>query len=927
MKRMDLRGGRGGRLLLVVAFALIGVLLIGRMLTTLYVEILWFRSAGYSDVFWRRAFWEWGIRGLSGLLVIAVIYVNLRFVARTLGGIRIKRRLGGLEISEQIPKHYISLGIIGTSVLMGLWFGASVPRAVGLQTLFVLGAPDWGVVEPILGKDLTFYVILLPVLGALVTFAMILAFLAFTLSVAGYAATGAVQWGKGQLYTESQPRVHLAILVAAFFVFLAARFYLGRYMLLLDGSSSIQGIVGFTDANARLPAFRILTVLSAFTAIGAVWSGVKGRVLPLATTFGALILGGLLVGQAYPAVVQRFRVEPNELDRESEYIENALRFTHLGFGLEGLEKSTFAYNEDEEVDWSLATDQFAGLPVWSSDALLTAYREIEARRSYYDFARVTVDRYEASGGTVVVALAVREVNPNGIEDPNWQNLHLRRTFVTGMGAVASAASARTPEGRPPMFLADLPPRFTESGVAPEALRLTRPEVFIGSRPRSRLQQYVILTSDEHPRADGSPAQPGVDFPAGIELSSLFRKLVLALKFRDANLLFASEISSDSRLVFRRQALERVQRISGDLIRFLEPPYPVVSEGRIVWMVEGFTGTRWFPLSTPHALPARRPVRYIRNSVKITVDAVTGEVNFYVVDEEDALLAAYRSGFPNLFRPLSEMPADLRPHIRYPKELLKLQAEVLNQYHQETAPVFHRRQDVWAAPRELAKGTTPVPYQPEYGFFRLPGDDEPSFLLSTVFVPDGRQNLTAILVARNDPDRYGELELLEIPGGIQVPGPRQIEALVEQDPEISQQFSLWRTGGSQVWTGHLHVVPVGETLLYMEPVFLAAEEDAIPELRRFVVSDGRRVAMRADLGEAIAALALASGQAAPVTRAAALGVEVPEPVASGEWPRDALGLLERAEERLRAGDFQGFGEALAELKTLLERLSDRPGGGP
>lgn len=922
LKAPDLRGSR---LLLAAAFVLIGVLLIGRMLASLYVEILWFRSVGFSDVFWKRAVWEWGVRGLGGLVVIGVIYANLRVVARTLGGIRIKRRLGGLEISEQLPKHYVSLGILGTSVLMGLWFGASIPRAIGLQSLFLLGAPDWGVIDPVLGKDLTFYVLLLPVLGAGVTFAMVLAFLAFTLSAAGYAATGAVRWGQGQVYAEPQPRVHLAILVAAFFVFLAIRFYLGRYLLLLDGSSSVQGIFGFADAQARLPAFRILTVLSVFTAIGAVWSGVKGRTLPLATTFGALIVGGLLVGQAYPAVVQRFQVEPNELAREGEYIEHALRFTHLGFGLDGLEKSGFAYSEEGEIDWSEAAAQFAGLPVWNSDALLTTYREVEGRRSYYDFDRVSIDRYETSGGMLPVALAVREVDPSGIEDPNWQNLHLRRTFVTGMGAVASAAGARTPEGRPPMFLADIPPRFTESGVAPEALRLERPEVFIGSRPRSRLQQYAILNPEDHARADSAPGQPGVDFPNGIELGSFLRKVLLAWRFQDANLLFASEVSSASRLVFRRQVFERVQRISGDLIRFLEAPYPVISDGRIVWMVEGFTGTRWFPLSAMHALPGRRQVRYIRNSVKITVDAVNGDVRFYVVDEADPLLAAYASGFPTLFRPFSEMPEDLQAHIRYPKELLRLQADVLNQYHQETASIFHRQQDVWAAPQELAKGTTPVPYQPEYGIFRLPGDAEPSFVLSTVFVPDGRQNLTAMLVARSDPDQYGHLTLLEMPEGALVPGPRQVEALVEQDPDISQQFSLWRTGGSQVWTGHLHLVPVGETLLYMEPVYLAAEEDAIPELRRFVVSDGRRVSMQADLDDAISELALASGQSAPATRAAALGVDVPV-ASSGQWPREALGLLEQAEDRLRAGDFQGFGEALEELKVLLERLSADSSGG-
>jgi uncharacterized membrane protein (UPF0182 family) len=315
-------------------------------------------------------------------------------------------------------------------------------------------------------------------------------------------------------------------------------------------------------------------------------------------------------------------------------------------------------------------------------------------------------------------------------------------------------------------------------------------------------------------------------------------------------------------------------------------------------------------------------------VKVTVDAVTGETRFYRVDEEDPLLEAWSGVFPGLLRPLEEMPRELRAHIRYPKELLKIQAGVLLQYHQETPAEFHGQQDLWAIPQEYGQGTRQVSYDPEYGLYRLPGEEDSEFLLTTVFVPAGRQILTALLAARCDAEGYGDLLLYDITVDEQVPGPRQVEALIEQDPEISQQFSLWRQGGSQVWTGHLHVVPVGRTLLYLEAIFLAAEADAIPELRRFVVSDGQRVAMEPTLEEAITALALAGGDTELLLPSLEPGEggEAAAGISPARWPLEALDLLDRAEERLRAGDWTGFGEALEELRTLLRDLSSRGGQG-
>jgi uncharacterized membrane protein (UPF0182 family) len=708
-----------------------------------------------------------------------------------------------------------------------------------------------------------------------------------------------------------------------FLLFLAGRFWLAPYLLMLDGNSGVQGIFGFADAKSRLLGYQALAVLTVAAALTLIWGGFRKRLAPVVASGLALVIGGLVLVQLYPELVQRFQVEPNELARETPYIETNLEFTRLGFGLSEIQRRGFDYDPSASPDWSEASRQFAGLPIWTEDALLTTFHSLDARQPYYDFEQVAVDRYPSPQGTIPVAVSVREVDPGGIQDPNWQNLHLRTLYQSGMGAVASGVNRRTPEGRPQMFISGIPPVSLEDPVGPtmvadgevEPLSLSNPSVFFGSVP----QRYAVVNPDSLLAAGGNLSQ----FPSGIRLGGLLRKLTLAWSFRDANLLFASEVSAESQLVFRRNVVERAQAIA-PFLRFLEEPYPVIHQGRIFWILDGFTGTRSFPLSTAQDVSGSGEVTYLRNSVKVTVDAVSGETSFFAIDEKDPLLEAWARVFPGLIRPFNEMATGLQAHIRYPRLLLDVQARVLLRYHQETAPLFHGQQNVWALPQELAQGTRPVPYIPEYGLYRLPGETDPEFLLTTVFVPAGRQNLTAVLAVRCDPERYGELLLYDIAVEEQVPGPRQVEALVEQDPVISQQFSLWRQGGSQVWSGHLHVVPVGETLLYLEPIFLAAEADAIPELRRFVVSDGRRVAMEETLEETIAALARAGGDVVPLLpttpeESAAL----PE---TSAWPREALDLLNRAEELLRGGDYAGFGRALEELRALLRGLSDQGGEG-
>lgn len=903
---------RGGRLALALFLGLAAVLTLLRVSVTAYTEILWHAEAGYSGAFWTRVLWQWGVRLAGGLAVGVLVFVNLKVVATTLAGIQIKRRFGNLEISEQLPAAYVHWTIVGAAALLGLWFGAAVPASLGLQGLLLLHAGAWGLADPFLGRDAGFYVFWVPVLASALTFALVVAFLLFTLATAGYAATGALRWARGRVSAQPVTRLHLGGLLGAFFLLLAARLWLSRYLLLLDGSSPVQGIFGFTDLNARVPALQTLVVLCVAAAAAVTWAAWRNAPRLLLASLLTPVVATLVIGRLYPALVQRFQVEPNELARETPFIEHNMAFTRAGFGLDAMARRAFAYRRGEAVDWGLAARQFAGLPVWNRSTLLATFRQVEARFPYYDFPEVALDRYPAAEGERMVALSVREVDPSGIQDPNWQNLHLRERYVAGLGAVVALAGEANPEGRAPTLLSGIPPELSPEGRRLTGLELVRPQVYFGARPQ--LHAVVNPGPEQFLAPDGSPGVPGVDLPEGIRLSSWIRTAALAWRFRDANLLFSGEVHGESRFVFRRQVVERAQAVA-PFLRYPEVPYPVIHDGRIVWILEALTGTRAFPLSTPHDLPMLRAVTYARNSVKVTVDAVTGQVDFYRVPISDPLADAYQRSFPGLFKPLEEMPAGLRRHVRYSREMFNLQAEVLLQYHQGTAPAFHGQQDVWALPTELAQGTNPVPYRPEYGLWRLPGESEPRFSLSTVFVPTGRQNLTGILAARTDEGGLPELVLLDVPVEDQVPGPRQIEALVEQDPEISQQFALWRTAGSSVWTGHLHLVPAGGRLLYMEPVFLAANDDAIPELRRFVVSDGARVAMAESLAAAMAALA---GQDAP---AAAGGAGPSDP---RDWPASALALLDRAEARLRAADWAGYGDAMQELRALLEALGRTPG---
>jgi len=911
---------RGGRFWLGGFFLLLVLLFVGRWAVIYYVDLLWFSTLELAGVYVRRTAWEWGVRLLAAAVAGGFTWWCLGGVAESIQGFQLQRRFGDLVIQERLPRSYVRWAMLATAIFVAFWFSAGLPQGTGIRAMLLLHAEPFGEIDPILGRDLGFYVFFLPVVQGIITFGFILTLFLGALSLAGYAATGAIGLDRRGVTIARAPRLHLGVLAGVFLILIGARFYLGTYELLIGGNSGVQGIFGYADERARIPAFRMLAFLSLLTALAVFWGVRQGRLLPAGVGAAVLAVAGLGVAEVYPALVQRFEVQPNEIERERPYISHAIDFTLRGFGLDGMTRTRFDYRPPASDDWAPALARMERLPVWTPGTLLPTFRQIEARFQYYDFQEIAFDRYPGVGGMEPVAVSVREVDPLGIPAPvNWQNLHLRERYIAGMGAVAGLLNRVTDEGRLPMFLTAIPPEYRPGEGVPEGLELIRPLVYVGSRP----QPYAVITdSEEGFRApDGSRGVPGVDYPRGVLLGSLPRTLALAWRFQDANLLLASEVDRGSHLVFRRNVTERVRAIA-PFLHLADAPYPVVWEGRIVWILEGHTLSRSFPLSRSHDIPGERGANYIRNSVKITVDAVTGDVNFYVADDSDPILSAYRSAFPELFADLDEMPVSLQEHLRYARHLLDVQTSVLTRFHQGDPAVFHGQQDRWSLASELSAGAQPVPYRPEYSLRMLPGEGVESYVLSTLFVPQGRQNLAAFLAARWTPGRGGELLLWDVPAEDQVRGPRQIEAMIEQDPEISQQFSLWRQGGSQVWTGHLHLIPVGQTLVYMEPVFLAADLDAIPEIRRFLVSDGERVVMETSLSRAVAAFSTGMTAVSPVD-------EVPQPSEDPGAPPvsvltgDALSVLDRAEESLRRGDWEGFGRGLDELRRILGSQGSDP----
>jgi uncharacterized protein len=919
------RRGRTARIAGITAAVLVAILVFGRSAAVFYTDALWFDAAGYSAVFWRQLLATVVTRAITGAVGAAIILLNLWYVLRQLGPVHLRRRYGNLEFAEQVPRSLLVGGAVVIAALAGWWlatlqFGGNVPVAM----LAWLQRENWGVTDPLFGLDLSFYVFSLPVYSRLLEFLLMVLVWSALLVGIGYVLIGAVRMRGSRFEMDERPRLHFAALAASLLVTFAALYLLGRYQFLLQGSG-FGGTVGYTDVHARLPARLLIGVLSIGAAVAIVHGARRRSWGPPTAAFGVLLLAGVGMGVIYPAVVQQVQVEPNQLAREVDYIRWNMEFTRRAYGLDLIERRNFSYRRADAATWASMAPALEQLPLWDAGPLQTAFNELQTRVRYYHFPDVDYDRYGPEGDRRQVAVAVREVSREGVPENarTWSNFRLNPVYTRGVGAVVTPAADKV-QGNPIYWLGEMP--VQRHAAAPPELELHEPSIFFGE---SMADDYIVVGHNarftaEAPELERAlPPLPRVE--TGVQLSNYLRTIAFAWRFGDQNLLFARELTDTSRLVFRRQVLDRARTVAPFLL-WDPDPHPVVLDGRIVWLLDGYTVSSTYPLARSFEIQDLAPLRYLRSSVKATIDAVTGELQIFALPDPDPILRTYRRVFPTLLREWDEMPAAVQAHLRYPGLLFRVQADVLEQYHLDRPEAFYAGQDVWQLPQELSPQVRRRA-RPNYIMMPLPGATQPEFLLSSAFIARERQNMTAILLARSDMPNYGELTLLEMPRDEQIRGPSQLQALIEQDPVISQQLALWRQAGRTVEMGRLRIIPTNASILYVQPLFLSAQDRGIPQLQRVIVSDGSSVSMAEDFRAAIAALAGELGQAQPRQEAgAADGQEraaVP-PTAGGDdaWRQRALELMREADNRIRAGDFAGFGAAWDRLRRHLEQ---RPAG--
>ena len=916
---------RTGRALIVAAATLLVVLILGRAAVGLYTDLLWYQQLGYLSTFWRRLSLTVGVRGAAATIAAATVFLNLWWVARHLGPVRVRRRYGNIEIAEQVPRKYI-LALAAIIAVLGGWWLAELQfgdRAV-LNVATWVQRVAWGVEDPVFGRDISFYAFTLPFLADGLGFLILVALWTLALVALGHVLVGGIALEENRLTLSRPARLHLAILVAVVLLLLATRYWLGRYLLLIDGTG-VGGSFGFTDDTARLPAYWLMVAATSAAAGALLYGAWHNRLLPPVVSLGAVMVLGILATAAYPALVQKFQVEPNELSREAPYIRWHLEATRQAFALDDMERRRFPYRATARPDPTVLERVVARLPLWDPAPLEPAFYQRQSLFQYYGFPDVDFDRYGAPGDEQQVAIGVREFEEAGVEEVNqtWQSLRLNPSYIRGMGAVVAATNPNpATDGQPQLLVRDLDPVVTVA-EAPPGLDVERPSVFYGE---SDLGYAIIIPG----RDSAFTGTPGVDFPEGIPLNSFSRVVAFAWRFGDENLLFSGEVSRDSRLIMRRSVRERAEALA-PFLRWDSDPLPVIHEGRIVWLLDGYTRSSNYPLARSVSL-GDESVRYLRNSVKAAIDAVTGEVQIYRLDTGDPILATWAAVFPDLFRPFEEMPPGLQRHMRYPELALLARSAVLQEYHVARAEIFYAGQNEWDLPDARSAASGSGEYGAFYALVPVPLERGMEYLGMVPFIARRRQNMTGMLLARNSAARYGQLTLLEFPRDQQIPGPGQVQAMIEQDPVIAPELTLVRQRGTDVDMGYLRMVPLDSTILYIQPLFLSAEENAIPELWAVAVSDGSRISMAPSLPAAMARLDLpvdsSTGPGVASDGGAGQRPEGDEParVGVGGWPQRALDLLERADQRLRQGDWAGYGRALSDLRTYLQSLggTEEPG---
>ena len=875
---------------------------------SLYIDYLWFDSVGYLGIF-QTILWSKFVFWLLGfLLSFLVLGSNLWLATR--------HSLGLYWMSEELMtlarKGITYLFWIAVLVLSG-FVGVAV-QGRWMSFLQYQHQISTGFKEPIFEQDISFYFFSLPVLSFLVHLALALVVLSLLVSAVSYVTHGHLAYLE-RLQLTSSARAHLTLLVVAGFGLLAYRFWLKCYELLYATDGVTFG-AGYADFHARLPCYLVLVGVCILTAL-AFGLSLFGSTLRMAA-FSGIGFGIAYLGlNVYPIVIQTFVVEPNELQRETPFINHNIDLTRRAYNLNKIEVHDFpGIGELTPEDLANNETTIRNIRLWDAKPVKDAYGQLQSIRPYYEFEGVDLDRYVINGEYRQLMASVREFDFSKISEQAQTFINQYFTYTHGYGLCLSPVNEVTPEGLPEFFIKDIPPQASVD------LAVTRPEIYFGELTNHPVFVKTRMEEFDYPIGDQN-AMTRYEPDRGVRIGSFLRKLLFAWELGSLrNILFTENLTEDSRVLMYRNIQERVQNIA-PFLEYDSDPYIVLHEGRLVWIQDAYTLTDRYPYSEPF----RNHFNYIRNSVKIVVDAYLGDMSFYISDAEDPLIRVYAAIFPTLFKSLDQMPEGLRSHIRYPEGLFNVQRELFRTYHMVDPTVFYNKEDLWDLPNEIYRGNE-QPMESYYIIMSLPGSQQEEFILMVPYTPRNKNNMISWLAARSDGEHYGTLVLYQFPKQELRYGPMQIEARIDQDPNISQLITLWSQKGSQVIRGNLLVIPIEDSLLYVEPLYLQAEKSEIPELTRVITVYQNRVALGETLDEA-----LRSALSAPREREGAeptYAVETRSPDAgqaptasrSDDLVTRARQHYQRSQQFLRQGNWSAYGEEQRKLGQTLERLKQQ-----
>ncbi len=838
-----------------LVIALLIVLFSFSRVVAVYLSALWFGSLGFADVYWYILKLKIGLFFMFAILTAALLQVTFWLFQKLFGAAAFENRT--IILNNQ-PFQFSPARIIRPlgwviAAIVGLIYGLTLKDSWQKFALY-LHQPQTGHADPIFGRPLGFYLFTLPVYDAIsswltgVTFIILVAAVAYSLlGLPQKVLKPSVRFSSGAAFRA------VCVALSLFLLVLAWRTYLSRFPALWQDHQTFSGVT-YTEAHYSLPALLFVAIALVIAAIVSLVNAFTVRRFSLLILAIALPIAVYVVGVALvPAYIQSFVVKPNEIDRESPFITHNLEWTRRGFGLDQIQLKEFpAETSLEALELPNNRETLDNIRLWDWKALQDTLKQIQAIRTYYDFPDVDVDRYSIAGTLRQMMVAPREINDDRLppQSRNWINERL--IYTHGYGATMNTANGFTREGLPQFVVSNMPIEST----APE-VKITRPEIYFGQLTDRYVYVNTRQKEFDYPQGDANNYTT-YQGTGGIKLGGGFRRTLLAWAVGDLSKLpFNDDITSESRLLIHRNIREIVNGVAPFLVYDRDPYIVVSGDGRLFWMIDAFTQSSTFPYSTHHPV-AGKSINYVRNSVKVLLDAYNGTVQFYVFDREDPLIAAYRSVFPSLFRDATEMPADIRAHIRYPETLIRAQGEVFGLYHTQNPKVFFQREDVWSVAQQVAldeqgkRQTQPI--DPYYVLMQLPGEQKKNeFVLILPFTPANRNNMIGWMAGRCDPENYGKLMVYNFPASRLIDGPLQIEARIDQDATLSGQFTLWNQQGSRVLRGHLLVIPIGRSLMYVEPVYLQAQQSPMPELRLVVLATQEKLGYGPTFADAMASV--------------------------------------------------------------------------